>query len=94
MLRSRVQVSVEAFPNQKLFNYLLLRKNMEQEIKINAREVMIKLAKLQSDVLYIKEHIEDINLSENDLKTIEEYEKEKKEGKLISHKELKKELGL
>jgi len=51
---------------------------MEQETKVNAKEILVKLAKLQSDVDYIKEHIEDIELSEEDLDAIEEYEKEKK----------------
>ena len=50
---------------------------MEQETKVNAKEILVKLAKLQSDVDYIKEHIEDIELSEEDLDAIEEYEKEK-----------------
>ena len=69
-------------------------KNMEQEVKINVKEIMIKLARLQSDINYIKEHIEDIELSEDDLAAIEDYEKEKKAKQLISHKEVKKELGL
>ncbi len=30
---------------------------MKQETKINAREIMAKLAELQSDVHYIKEHL-------------------------------------
>src|SRR3989338_6695831 len=30
---------------------------MEQEVKINALEIMIKLARLQSDINYIKEHL-------------------------------------
>ncbi len=67
---------------------------MEQEIKINAKEVMEKLARLQSDISYIKEHIDDSALSEEDLEAIEDYEKEKVEGKLISHEDIKKELGL
>ncbi|MEK6818936.1 MAG: hypothetical protein AABY10_03290 [Nanoarchaeota archaeon] len=67
---------------------------MEQEVKINAHEIMSKLARLQLDINYIKEHMEDLALSEEDLEAVEEYEKEKKSGKLISHKDLKKELNL
>lgn len=46
---------------------------MEQEVKVNAKEVMEKLARLQSDVSYIKEHIDDSALSEDDLEAIEDY---------------------
>jgi len=67
---------------------------MEQEAKVNAREIMIKLVELQSDVHYIKEHIEDASLSNEDIEAVEMYEKEKSEGKLISHEEVKKEIGL
>ena len=69
-------------------------KNMEQEAKLNVREIMKRLAELQSDVHYIKEHIKDVELSEEDVIAVEDYEKENKEGKLVSHRELKKELGL
>ena len=57
-------------------------------------DIIMKLARLQADINYIKNHIEDVTLSEDDSEAIEEYEKEKKEGKLISHANLKKELGL
>lgn len=67
---------------------------MEQDVKLNAKEIMTKLAELQSDVHYIKEHIEDVTLSEDDLEAIDDYEKEKADGKLISHEDMKKELGL
>jgi len=60
----------------------------------NEKLIMKELSKLRQDVDSIKEHIEDITLSQDDLEALEEYEKDKKEGKLISHKELKKELGL
>ena len=53
----------------------------QQEIKINAKEVMVKLAKLQADMNYVREHIEDITLTEDDLKSIQEARKDLREGK-------------
>lgn len=67
---------------------------MEEEIKVNAKEIMKKLSKLQEDTAYIREHIEDVTLTEDDLLSLEEAEKEFKEGKTTSHEKLKKELGL
>ncbi len=44
----------------------------------------------------IKEHMVDIDsiMTEDDYKALQEYKIEKSEGKLTSHEELKKELGL
>ncbi len=44
----------------------------------------------------IKEHMVDIDsiLTEEDYKALQDYRKEKAEGKLVSHEALKKELGL
>ncbi|MBI2671835.1 hypothetical protein HYX16_02785 [Candidatus Woesearchaeota archaeon] len=67
---------------------------MEKEIKVNAKEIMKKLSRLQEDTVYIREHIEDVTLSEEDLLSLVEAEKEFKEGKTTSHEKLKKELGL
>lgn len=67
---------------------------MDQEIKVNAREIMAKLAKLQADMSYVKEHIEDITLTEDDIKSLQEAEAEYKEGKTISLEDLKKELDI
>lgn len=67
---------------------------MQEEIKVNAKEIMIKLARLQSDMDYVREHIEDITLTEDDLISLEEAEKEHKEGKTTSLEDLKKELGM
>ena len=55
---------------------------------------MIKLSRLQSDMNYVREHIEDITLTEDDLRSLEEAEKEYKEGKTTSLEDLKKELGM
>ena len=65
----------------------------QQEVKVNAKEILTRLAKLQADMDYLKEHIEDITLTEDDLKSLEEGEKEYKEGKTTSLEDLKKELG-
>jgi len=67
---------------------------MQEEIKVNAKEIMIKLARLQSDMSYVREHIEDITLTEDDLISLEEAEKEHKEGKTTSLEDLKKDLGM
>lgn len=68
---------------QKLHNpykQYLFNKYMEQ-IKIDAKEIMTKLTKIQTDMAYVREHIEDITLTEDDLGAIEEARKDLKEGK-------------
>ena len=65
---------------------------METETQINIKEIMAKLAKLQADMDYVKEHVADLTLSEEDLADIEEAEKEFQEGKTTSLEDLKKEL--
>lgn len=67
---------------------------MQEEIKVNANEIMIKLARLQSDMNYVRAHIEDITLTEDDLRSLEEAEKEYKEGRTTSLEDLKKELEM
>ena len=64
------------------------------EAQINPQEIMSKLAKLQADMNFVKEYIEDVILTKDDLEALELAEKEYKEGKTISHEKLKKELGL
>lgn len=50
---------------------------------------------LKQMVFEIKENMDSgIILNSNDIKALEAYEKEKKEGSLTSHEHLKKELGL
>ena len=60
--------------------------------RVNAKEIITKLARIQADMNYVKEHIEDITLTEDDLEAIREAENEYKEGKTISLENLKKEL--
>ncbi len=63
-----------------------------EQIRVNAKEIITKLARIQADMEYVKEHIEDITLTDDDLEAIREAENEYKEGKTISLENLKKEL--
>ncbi len=65
---------------------------METEIKVNSRDVMEKLANLQASINYVKEHVEDITLTEDDIKSLEIAEKEFENDETTSLKDLKKEL--
>jgi len=54
---------------------------MEQEqIKIN-KEIINRLIKIQQEMNYLKEYIEDITLTEDDLIALEEAEKDLIQGK-------------
>jgi len=64
------------------------------QIKVDAEEIMSRLKKLQKDVNYIKEYIEDVTLTEDDLRSIEEAEKDYEEGRTISLEEMEKKLGI
>lgn len=57
------------------------------------REIIAKLAKLQADMDYVKAHIEDITLTDEDLRSISEAEEEYKRGETTSLEDLKKEIG-
>ncbi len=52
-----------------------------EQIKIDAKEIITKLARLQADMDYVREHIEDITLTEDDIEAIEEARKDMKEGR-------------
>ena len=52
-----------------------------EQIKVDAKEIMTKLARLQTDMDHIREHIKDITLTEDDLEAIEEARIDLKEGK-------------
>ena len=52
-----------------------------EQIKVDAKEIMIKLARLQTDMDYVRECIKDITLTEDDLEAIEEARIDLKEGK-------------
>ena len=54
----------------------------------------MKLNVIQNDMGYIKEYLADISMNDDDIIAIEKYEKEKRDGKLLSQKELEKELEI
>lgn len=49
--------------------------------RVNAKEIITKLARIQADMNYVKEHIEDITLTEDDLEAIKNAKKDLREGK-------------
>lgn len=54
---------------------------METETQINGGEIIVRLARLQTDVDYIKEHIDDITLDRDDVISIKEAKSDLKERK-------------
>ncbi len=54
---------------------------MEAESKIISKEIINRLARLQEDVNFVRERIEDITLAEEDLIAIKEAKQDLKEGK-------------
>ncbi len=58
--------------------------------------ILQKLEKIEKNVEQIKEHMIDADaiMTEEDYEALLEYRREKSEGKLVSHDELKKELEL
>ena len=61
-----------------------------------AQQILKILDDIKLELDYIKKHITDIDtvLTEDDIESIEEAEKEFKEGKTTSLEDLKKELGM
>ena len=49
--------------------------------RVNAKEIITKLARIQADMNYVKEHIEDITLTEDDFEAIKNAKKDLREGK-------------
>lgn len=60
------------------------------------QQIIKKLENIENELKDIKEHMIDIDsiMTEDDYKELLKYREDKKTGKLISHKQLKKELGL
>ena len=69
---------------------------METITKFQAEEILKRLSNIETRMNIIVEHVvdDDSVLSEDDLEAIKEAEKEYKEGRTISHEQLKKELGI
>ena len=63
-----------------------------EQVKTNANEIIARLARLQKDMDSVKEQIEDITLTKDDLDALGKAEEEFNSGETISHKELKKSL--
>ncbi len=63
---------------------------------INSKEILHELKAIREDLDYIKGHMIDIDsiLTEEDYLSLQEYRKEKASGILISHEDLKNELGI
>ena len=59
-------------------------------------EITKELKAIRNDLNYIKTHMVDVDsiMTGDDYIALEEYEKEKSEKSLVSHEQLKKELGL
>lgn len=64
------------------------------ETQINSHEIMEKLNKLQAQVDKLQEEFEDTQLTEDEVKLIDESLVNEKEGKLISSEDLRRELDL
>ncbi|MEK6893226.1 MAG: hypothetical protein AABX07_03400 [Nanoarchaeota archaeon] len=52
-----------------------------KELKIDANEILMRLVRLQNDMNYVKEHINDVTLTEEDLSSVREAKKDLGEGK-------------
>lgn len=63
---------------------------------INSKEILHELMAIKEDLNYIKGHMVDIDsiLAKEDYLYLQEYRKEKASDKLISHEDLKNELGI
>jgi hypothetical protein len=60
----------------------------------NEELIINKLDKLKQEIDFVKEHIVDVTLTQDDINSLNEAEKEFKEGRTTSLKDLKKELGV
>lgn len=54
-----------------------------------------ELRSIRKDLSFLKKHMVDIDsiMTEEDFLALQDYRKDKKEGKLLSHEQLKKQLG-
>ncbi|MCG7849217.1 MAG: hypothetical protein MIO93_08580 [ANME-2 cluster archaeon] len=63
---------------------------------IDSKEIRYELRAIKDDLDFIKSHMIDVDsiMTEDDYISLNEYRNEKESGKLISHEELKREMGL
>lgn len=59
-------------------------------------QVLQKLGEIEKEIRYIKENMLDADsiMTEEDFEALLDYRKDKKAGKLVSHEDVKKELGM
>lgn len=62
----------------------------------NSKDIRDELKAIREDLDFIKSHMVDIDsiMTEDDFIALKEYRKDKEAGRLVSHKDIKKELGL
>lgn len=60
------------------------------------KRIETELRQIKSELEYLKERMVDVDsiMTEDDYAALQEFRKQEKSGKLISHKRVKKELGL
>jgi hypothetical protein len=63
---------------------------------INSEEIAHELRSIREDLDFIKDHMVDIDsiMTEDDYLSLNEYRDERSSGKLTSHEDLKREIGL
>ncbi len=63
---------------------------------IDLKEIRHELRAIREDLDFIKGHMIDVDsiMTEDDYLSLNEYRNEKESGKLTSHEELKREMGL
>ncbi len=54
---------------------------METDVKIDANEIIARLVRLQAGIDYVREHIEDVTITEDDLLSIKEAKEDLRKGK-------------
>ena len=54
---------------------------METEAKVNVSEIVARLVKIQASIDYVREHIEDATITEDDLLSIKEAKEDLRKGK-------------
>ena len=66
---------------------------MEQEVKLDTAKIMERLGNVQKDLDYIREYLEDITLTKEDVSAIKDANAEYKAGNTTSLEDLKKEFS-
>ena len=66
------------------------------ELVNKPKPILGELLKLRADIRYIKDHMVDADcvMTEDDYSAVQAYRHQKAQGKLISHNEVRRKLGL